>query len=189
MKLVPYTRALAVAGLLVASTASTLSLGATNVGMKNFRQIIASLYKITGVSLSDATVLETTTRLRSRLPTNGQVTELSAPMVLAMAEMTGAFCFQFIENDAALPAAQRRAHKLVVFGEGPQSLTPAIRTSVIGEYANLFWQRDPTADETTALNALFDGVTKDAPNQADELKRSLRGVCAAVAGSLDTLVY
>lgn len=162
--------------------------GAT-LGVKNFRQMIASFHQITGISVGDPEMLQVKQRVLSRLPVNGDVSDISSTSVTALYELAGAFCRRMIDLDSARQPAARRAHTLVSFQSAPRALTPRVQEKTILEYSKLFWQREPTADEKVVLTKLFDDAIKGAPAKTEETKNILHAVCSAMAASLDSFVY
>jgi hypothetical protein len=175
--------------VLLMTVLPSVALGQVAVGVKNFQQLLASYAAITGVDPGDSDISDYFAQSKTRLPKKGRVDELSSPALLTAGALGGLFCEKMIASDAALPAAQRRAHKQVDFTKAPAAaLTSDVRTSVVGEYAGMFWQRSATATEQAALLAVFDeSVTSGGTTPADTLL-ALRPVCGAVAGSLATLV-
>jgi hypothetical protein len=164
--------------------------GYADVAVKDFRQIIASYYAVTGVSRADAGLRELVTRLQTRLPMHGTVEEISNPAVLALTEIAGAFCTRVIQNDAAISdPASRRIHRSVDFRLAPRSIPAATRAAVLRDYAQMFWQREATAEELSHLTELFEESAQAAPQTATGTLLALKTVCTTVASSLSFLVY
>src|SRR5688500_18377422 len=92
---------------------------ANNLGVKNFRQIIASFHGSTGLSIHDAQLTAVKRSVMSRLPTNGTIEEISSTSIIALYELAGGFCKRMIDVDAERIPAQRRAHTKVAFQTGP----------------------------------------------------------------------
>lgn len=160
-----------------------------NIALKNYRQIFASFHRMTGINVRDPEILTLRQNVLSRLPVNGEISEVSSTSVGAFMEVAGGFCKRFIDIDATRPVAQRRAHAKVMFNAGPKSLTAEVQAHTLREYTQIFWQRDPSAEEEEAMRRLFAATTNGAPGTSDETKKVLQVVCSALAGSIESFIY
>lgn len=160
---------------------------ADSVAIKNFREIYQSLIVATGVT-PDADLIAAYSGVRDGLPKFGNVDEFSAPMVMAVTQLASLFCNAMITSDAGLAdPSQRRAHKGVDFTKGMEAMTPAIRTSVLHSYTELYWQRDPTPDELKLLLSYMDTVSGADPKTTQGTTNALLLTCTLVSSSLDFL--
>ncbi len=177
MKKVSLVAAAAVATVLWGGTAQAIV-------VKNFRQIAASFYSATGVSMNDPDVAAFVKKTETRLPQVGEIEEISSPAILAITQLAGIFCEKMIATDAAIPLGGRRhTHSQVDFERPARLFTREVKESVVREYADLFWNREVTEEEQASLLSTFDTV---APG-ADTL-RTLKILCTTMASSVDTYV-
>lgn len=160
-----------------------------DVAVKNFRQIFESLKVVTGISNPPADIVGYYQKNQAILPVAGKVTEVSGNMLRAFAGLTGLFCKSLIANDATLPSDQRQAHSQVDFTAAPAAMTADIRTSVINDYALMFWSRDPSSTEITTLLTAMSQAEKALPAGVPASTKSvLLGACTAAGSSIDALV-
>jgi hypothetical protein len=157
--------------------------------IKNFRQIFQSLVAATGIPGTTGDIASYYADAQTRLPRNGVVGEVSAPMMLSFTALSSLFCRDMIQADRAKAPSSRRAHKKVDFTKGQDAFTPAIRENVIEEYAGLFWGRSPSAIETLLVLELIDEVGAGELPAAAVLDQMLLLACTSVASSVDGLTF
>jgi hypothetical protein len=161
---------------------------ASAVSLKNFRELAAFYSAATGVPMTDTGVQTAYTNVKSRLPKAGTVDEFASPTVLAAIELSGAFCTSFINAEAALPAAKRRAHATIDFTKSPRVLANTDVLTTVHAYAKLFWLRDVTAAEDTLFNGTITTLKAASTDNVAGNKQLFLALCTQVATSLDALV-
>lgn len=175
--------------LLSCLAAAAPALGNVTVGVKNFRQLLASYAQMTGIDPTEPEIAAYFAQSKSRLPKLGRADEVSAPALLTVSALAGLFCMKMIASDASLEPAARRAHKQVDFTKPPAAaLTDGVRRGVIDEYARLFWRRAATTTETAAMLDVFTQSAGGTGVTEADSQVVLRPVCTAMAASLDTIV-
>src|SRR5438552_1932252 len=98
---------------------------ATDLSIKNFREIFESYALITGVPRTDAEVIAKFNDVKTKLPQKGAVEEISSPMTFAVTQLAIPFCKKMIAADANRPVGQRLAHKKIDFLKAPKALFTA----------------------------------------------------------------
>src|SRR4051812_2698112 len=85
----------------VALVASWMAAPASaQIAVKTHMQILESFAVITGVPANDPEVQATYLASRSRMPRNGEIEEISTPMLLAVTGLAGIFCKKMIAADS-----------------------------------------------------------------------------------------
>lgn len=173
------------AGALLSPAPATLADDA--LGLKNFREINASLEAVTGISSRDPDIQAIYRQVVSRLPLRGAVEEMSSPTVLAMTELSGVYCAKFVATEAAVDRTARRAFRALDFRTGATQLTAATRTMLFADLADRFWGREPTDAEIAALNTTVDETVAGTGAAASTL-RLAHVLCVVYATSLGFLI-
>jgi hypothetical protein len=156
--------------------------------LKNFRQLNSSLSNVTGVSTADPEVLTTFSSVRTRLPQTGAIEEMSSPMLMGMFSLAGIYCRKMINDDSTKPVPIRRVHKDVDFSPGTRRLTQDMRMSVIDDYANLFWQRSLTPEETRLMYEAMDTSTVNQALTLQDRISVLLTTCTIFGSSLEFMI-
>jgi hypothetical protein len=156
--------------------------------LKNFRQLNSSLSNVTGVSTADPDVATTFSSVRTRLPQTGAVEEMSSPMLMGMFSLAGIYCRKMINDDSTKPVPIRRVHHDVDFSPGMRRLTQDMRMSVIDEYANLFWQRSLSAEETQLMYQAMDASTVNQSLSLPDRISLLLTTCTIFGSSLEFMI-
>ena len=169
----------------------TVHANADVVAVKNFRQVLEYLYLTTGVNPATADIAQYYAQGSTRLPKEGSVEEVSAPMLLTFASLSALFCKNMIQADSlVVDVSKRQAHSKVDFKKVPSAaLTDEVRKSVIEEYAGLFWRRSPSELELASLNHAITQALMGRPDVAVENSNALLVPCTAVASSLESIIF
>ncbi|MGE0615795.1 MAG: hypothetical protein AB7P04_09145 [Bacteriovoracia bacterium] len=162
--------------------------GTGTIGLKNVRQMAASYYAVTGVSRTNGNVRNAYNTVAGLFLTDNDVRKVSGPTLIAATALAGAFCDQFLVDEQGRTVGNRMAHNSVNFSAGYASLSEATRAEVITRYAELFWQRQPLAEElsmlTGTLSSLYEGISS---TSGTEMRRGLLGVCAMMLSSFESI--
>jgi hypothetical protein len=122
---------------------------------------------------------------RLRMSETGKVDTVTAPMWLAITNLSGRSCNDLIAKEAALPDAQRSFFGGVDFTKGPDALKAASASldSVVHKFARAVWARDEDAAELdlikSATAAQFSGTSTTAT------RNMVKFICSAMTASLD----
>jgi hypothetical protein len=122
---------------------------------------------------------------RLRMSETGKADTVTAPMWLAITNVSGRSCNDLITKEAALADAQRAFFAGVDFTKGPDVLkaAPAGIDNVVRKLARAVWARDEDAVELAAIktsaSAQFSGTS------ATTTRNMVKFICAAMTASLD----
>ncbi len=159
------------------------------LALKNFRQLFESYAVITRIPTTDAVVRQAFDDVKTRLPRQGQVSEVSSPMLLAATTLSGAFCKQMIQGDSVLASGQRRAHRGIDFSNASLAFNRAARMNQIQDYARLFWNRSASDSELDSLLEVIGYESEQRLLSLDERKKVLLMSCTATASSMGSLLF
>lgn len=177
------------ASLVLLAAAALPGPSAFALSLKNFREVNAFFANATGISPTQNDIKSAYAGAKARLPLRGQVSEFSSPAVLASIELGGAYCLALINKDKNTAAANRRAHRAIDFTKKPADLKDEDLKSTVEIYANMFWERDLSADEEAAFQSAFTNLKKSSPATAAGTSQLLTVLCNQVATSLEALIY
>ena len=156
-------------------------------GLKTFREIYSSLSVVTAIK-PDSQIQEQYRRTQTRLPNLGEIEEYTSVAVRTANELAAFFCQRRITEDSKIENASARwAHRQVDFSSGPRGLTDTIKQSVIGEYARLYWQREPSEIEVSLYSKMMSDLIEGLPNSPDQTQMVLRLACASFLSSIEFL--
>ncbi len=122
---------------------------------------------------------------RLRVSETGKVDSVTAPMWLAITNVSGRSCTDLVNKEAALADAQRTFFVGVNFAGGPDALkaSPATIDRTINKLARAVWARDEEVAERdlirSAAMAQFSGTN------TTQLRYMVRYICSAMTASLD----
>lgn len=159
------------------------------VGLRHFRQVMASLSIATGVPVTDTTVARAYTDRKTSLSSDGDATKASAAQLLASLELVSFFCDRTL-NDATLRASMFPSVNNL--NNAATQLSDASRREAIQNLAARFWRRDPSADEVALLLQLFADLSSDTKLQNNNntpltVRDALLGVCTSVGASMEAI--
>jgi hypothetical protein len=169
--------------------AASVAVAQGDFAIKNYRQILASLAVVTGVSVNDPDIQRTYGETMTRLPKFGRIDEVNSSMLLALTSLSGMFCRKMIEADARLADGSRRAHNGVDFAQPPTAFLEDTRRAIIGNYAGLFWGRAVLEEEVSLVLATMTEAEPQVGTTAASTQQLLIVACTAMAASTDSFVY
>jgi hypothetical protein len=156
-----------------------------SLSIKNYRQVFSSMSAVTGVPKTNAVVLAYYNQAYRRLSETGAVGTVNGPLLLTTTILASRFCGQFVAMEAALPAAQRRAHQMVDFTKTQSGLTTDVLTNVVNNYGSLFWGRSPdSVERQTALTLVQDAMAGQTES-VDMTRKALLAACTNYLGGLE----
>jgi hypothetical protein len=120
----------------------------------------------------------------SRLPVRGDVQELTSPAVLALVELSGAFCNELVQKEAGQTAADRRFFLFVDFDRGPDQFSASAWKQLTTDLSMSFWQREPSAQEATLYDQLLEKFKSQGSTSSTVTRQALQGACVQAGSAL-----
>ncbi|MDZ4660487.1 MAG: hypothetical protein SGJ18_02590 [Pseudomonadota bacterium] len=158
------------------------------IRLKNFREIYASYESVTRVDGKDGTLQEIFRLSKERLPRNGTADELNSPAVLAMTELSGAFCKKAIDREKILTKGERILFLDIDFELGPIQFSDYLVERISNHLSRLFWNRDINPQEATVMVKLVSEAGAANQYSKIETENVLHILCTTYATSLAFLV-
>lgn len=152
----------------------------TNVG--NLLDHVTAMH---GLSAPSPAARNTYNANRSRVTETGVADSVTAPMWLAITNVSGRSCDDLLTKEIALADAQRSFFNGVDFTRGPDTLKAQAGTldGVVRKFARAVWARNEDSAELdlikTAVQSQFSGTT------ASNTRNMMKYLCAAMTASLD----
>jgi hypothetical protein len=144
-------------------------------------RVLSHLSACVGVAVpSDQTVQMYETK-KSSISSTGSANTITAPMMMAIANIAGEVCNDLIEQEIALG---RRIFVDVDFTANSLPTSPVLMDS-IARLSLSCWQRQPTSTEVSMLMSMLDSVGS---TEAQASRKSALMLCTAVLSSLDALL-
>lgn len=163
----------------------------SDIGLRHFAEIHASMSAVTGVSVTDSGVAATYNTIVQQLPTVENIGTFLSAHQMAVTQLAIEYCNALVEDTSLrasyFPGFNFSQSANVAFDTTGRSqiITPLINT-MVGQ--NLDSQPD-TADIETELNSLMDKLTSCGSGCAsDRTETVVKATCAAVLGSAIVLV-
>lgn len=161
---------------------------AQTVKIKNFREIYVSYADIMGVSASDVNLKTLFNEVKDRLPKKGLAQELNSPAIMAMTELSGAFCQAAIAREKNQSLGERILFSSVDFAKPPKQISDYSLESTTRTLSKLFWLREIRSDEALAMKKLFDQVANVNMNDVNMTTTTMHSICVSFATSLAFIV-
>jgi Concanavalin A-like lectin/glucanases superfamily len=183
-----------------APTPTDLS-AASDIGVRTFDEINATMAALTGVSQLDGSVSSTFDTIRQSLPATADIQSILSSHQVAIAQLSIEYCNALIENRGAIsrtqmfPAFNFGATPTAAFPANEDALFDPLLDRVLG-ITQLASQPDRSAVKAE-LSELINGIPNDATrpglkntgaNDAARTQAISKAVCAAVVGSAAMLV-
>lgn len=174
--------------LITMSQTANASLIASRLTLLNFREILYTYSALTDVSANDPEIVNTFRFARDRLPLNGDVEELSSPMIMAATELAGAFCSKFVAQESNREPIERVLLASVDFSRGLNQFSDTERTRLLEDMSAHFWQRLPEPQELAAIDEVFrNSIGEPQRGNSSALASGLLTTCTLLGTSLETL--
>jgi hypothetical protein len=174
---------------------------ASDIGVRTFDEINATMAAITGVSQLDGAVSGTFTTIRQSLPANEDIQAVLSSHQVAIAQLAIEYCNALIENRGQIsrtqmfPAFDFNATPLTAFPTNEDALFDPLLDRVLG--ATQLATQPNRAAVKSELSQLINGIPGDATrpglkntgaNTAARTQNIAKGVCATVIGGAAMLV-
>lgn len=160
--------------------------------VKSFEQIFQSMAAVTGVPVTNDTVLTTFKKLKPQLPVNNDLASFQGSHQMAVMQLAVEFCHRISVTSA---------YRLAIFPSFQFTVSPArafpndsVKKAVITTYLDRFWgtNLETLPDRTTIeaemlslLNQLIAGASADANGTIG----IMTGLCTAALGSSPMTVF
>lgn len=166
--------------------AATTSVAAVNSGvrLKNFREIYYSLAALTTIDENDADMKTVFNLVKDRLPRAGSPQEFNSPSLMALTELSGAFCQKAVQKEKRMSPGERTLFPDVNFQRGPVQFSSYLSEVIAKRLSRIFWQREAKASEIAMIEQLILETAKDDMSTLTETEKVLQSVCTNFASSL-----
>ena len=125
------------------------------VAVADSQNVLAGMTSKAGIVTPSAKTTTAFAAQSSKLPENGKVEQITAPMWMAVATLGSEVCNDLIAQESAVNAT-RRFFSSVDFARGPASVTDVQRNDVIRRLARNFWARNESAQELVLIKSSLD---------------------------------
>ncbi len=154
------------------------------------KQLLDSFVTCTGIGTPSVASKDEWDKRQSSFSEYGYATDVTAPMMMAVAAVSGEVCNDLISLESALPADSRRIFNAIDFSAGPAALGNAQVDDTARRIARSCWSRTPAADELTIIR---EEVTAGAAgaNLTDtaQTKKLALLMCTGMLASLSGLTF
>ncbi|MDX1801846.1 MAG: LamG domain-containing protein, partial [Marinobacter sp.] len=163
----------------------------SDIGLKTFDEINASMSAMTDVPTTNAAVADTYATVRQQLPSSETIEGFQSSQQMGITQMAIQYCNELVSDTALrsgyFPGFNFGAAAQVAFDStGRSQIIDPLLNRMVGQ--NLPSQPDTVAVRTE-LNALMDTLTQcGAGCASDRTETVVKASCAAVLGSAVTLV-
>lgn len=162
----------------------------TPIVLMTARQTYKTFMNVTGQEGAQTNAQLTEYEARySSLSVNDRLTNIGAPMQMAATSLAGEVCNGLLTREVAAAAAARKFFGQVNFGASVAQNNKAAFDSAVSVMANSFWNRQPTDEETAALNAFYSEFSAVAGNAAAGTRNLYLAACTGMLASFDSYTY
>lgn len=153
-------------------------------------QVLASMAEVTGVAPTGAIVTEWNNS-RTGFADNYKVVSISAPILMAAANLGSRFCDVSLDGEVGKPSAERRLYPGVDFSKNLSQLTDAEFDAVVKNMAFKIWGRETTNGELEMFKAYRADFAADLTaaerTQVVRTRHLILGVCTSMLASYESL--
>ncbi len=175
----------------------------SDIGVRTFDEINATLSTITGVPMSDSTIETTYDQIRQSLPTVEDIEAFLSSHQMAIAQLSILYCAALIDDPVlrvdpnyGFPGFPFTANVATAYPASQDLLLDPLLDRVLGTAANFIGTQPDHATVKTELEELINGIPTDvtrpglANSGGDQVRtRTIaKSVCAALLGSAAMLV-
>lgn len=162
-----------------------------NESLLSADQVLASMSEVTGVAADGAILAEWNNNSRTALASNYKVVSISAPIMMAAANLGSQFCDRTLDKEVGAASAARRLYPGVDFSKGLGELTAAEYENVVRNMAVKLWGRAASEEEVQMFREFRSGFTEalsaGEQAQAQRTRHLILGVCTAMLASYESL--
>jgi hypothetical protein len=159
-------------------------LSTLNVGVKNFEQINVTMSQLTGVPVTDTSIVTVFNDIAIQLPSDNNIKSFLPSMQVAITKLATEYCDRLVETDAY----RKVIWTTINFAQGPtQTLTAINKTTLINQTVDRFL--GPVASASidsakTELLALYDIlIAGESLTTSLTTKKVVKGMCVASLSS------
>lgn len=155
-------------------------------------QILASFAAITKVSPTQSRVANEFRSKASLLSDNFNLSSVTSPMMIGVANLAGEFCNQAVATESPKLDAERRLFKGVDFTKAISTMTDANYQLFINEMSRQMWLRDLSEDEYLYFEVArkeFIANLKTPADSRDRTKELAIFICTAMLSSYETITF
>lgn len=162
--------------------------GERTVSLVYGRQVLDNMVSCLGIGSASARTYEEWERRSNSLSEYGYATQVTAPMMMAIAAVAGEACEDLMQREIAQVPVDRSFFNEINFAQGTQSLSASILEPAIIRLAKSCWQRFPDEAEIDLIldevDAAQSGTSGADPSQA---KKVALLICTGVLSSLSAI--
>lgn len=163
---------------------------ATTVSLIYNKQMLDNLVVCTGIGTPSVASVDEWERRQSSFSEYGYATDVTAPMLMAIAAVSGEVCNDLLNIETALAADNRRIFNSINFSAGPSALSSAQVADATRRLARSCWARDEVPAELTIIqeevNAAMAGVNV---NDAQQTRNLALMMCTGILASLSGIAF
>lgn len=145
----------------------------------HFNQVLQNMETVTGV-VADANLRNYYKNKTDILSTNGDPDSVTAPMWLAITEISSRMCNALVEKEAGLAPEERLFFNNVDFTRAPSNISQSNRDLIVRKISRSFWGRNETDAEKLDLLNGFNEVNVNETNP----KVGLKALCTIMLSAL-----
>lgn len=160
---------------------------AAPLAIRNFEEIWQT-YQLAMHTVPSPELKTLYSNVKETLPKKGTVDEYTTAMQVGIVKLSGGFCDALVKSDKAKSSKDRWVHKKVDFGSTPKAIDVVTRLLVLEEYADILWQRSPTAEELNHLKVWMEETAAELPDSSEALVPFFSSACVLVASSVSSLI-
>lgn len=162
-----------------------------NESLLSADQVLASMSEVTGVAADGAILTEWNNNARTALATNYKVVSISAPIMMAAANLGSQFCDRTLDKEVGAASAQRRLYPGIDFSKNMSQLTDAEYDVALRNLAQKIWGREASAEELALFKefraGFLEGLNAGEAAQPQRTRALMLGVCTAMLASYESL--
>lgn len=158
---------------------------ATTVSLIYNKQMLDNLVICTGIGTASVSSVDEWERRQSSFSEYGYATDVTAPMLMAIAAVSGEVCNDLLNIETALSSDSRRIFNSIDFAAGPSALGASQIADATRRLARSCWARDEMPEELTIVQEEVNAATAGlSVNDAQQTRNLALMMCTGILASL-----
>lgn len=155
-------------------------------------QVLENLVSCSGIEMTSTRIREVWNQRKGSLSEDGKAVSVTGPMLISLVSISAEICKELIAREAGLAGANRRIFNEVNLAPGAVAQGRNEFTNPMGRLARACWQRDPSAEESSAVLGSIASVDDDPAGRANaSVNETNRAralfMCTSVLASLKSI--
>ncbi|MBX7231879.1 MAG: hypothetical protein K1X29_07310 [Bdellovibrionales bacterium] len=163
---------------------------ASTVSLIYNKQLVDNLVSCTGLGLASTQTLAEWSKRQSSFSEYGYATDVTAPMLMAIAAVSGEICNDLVSTESVLPQEKRRIFNAINFSSGSATWVSQNVAETVRRITRSCWARNETSEELGIIQEeVATGLSGVSSSDLQQTKNIALMVCTGILSSLSGITF